>query len=237
MKKYINFNYIIIAALVVVIVYLLTCKKKVVEIEPVTPVAVQKEILRIDSIPSKKYKDSVEAIILSQQKEAEISDESYANLADRYNAQAAELNEVMNQPVPDTCKPYMLALNAANKRLDQSNKDKDLACNRAVNSQKALVASKNSLLRQEKKDKARILAALDTCFKNQSVAERNYKKLAPKRSIGVGIMSEAAWVQPIKFDMGVQLYYRGKNGNQLSLGVMTSQRGFVSYSKDLFKFK
>jgi len=219
--------------------YLVTCNKKAQEVLSNIPTSVpeQKERVRVDSIASQKFKDSVQYLISYWEDAAKEKEQENEALAQVNLGLQINMDSILTQEVPDTCKPYQIAVTNLQKKLAASTAQAQAACKQSVKAKDNIIAQKDALINKGKQDYTKLRSNLDTCFAAQTTLEKALKKYAPKRSIGVGIMSEAAWVQPIKFDMGLQLYYRGKNGNQLSLGVMTSQRGFVSYSKDLFKFK
>jgi len=235
-EKTLTIKNILIIALVLVIIFLLTCNREAPVVPVVTPVSVQKEVVRVDSIASRKYSDSVSTIISRLEAEAKIDDKNIQELMDANTDLQVNIDSYITQVLPDTCQEYQRGVIELNKKLNQSIADQQKAYSLSLTNRSKQIAQKDVLLGQERKNVGKLRASLDTCFAQQTTLTKALKQLSPKRSIGLGITTEAAWVKPNKFDMGAFIYYRGKNGTQFSLGAMTSQRIQLTYSKTLFKF-
>lgn len=235
-EKTLTIKNILIIALILVIIFLLTCNRKAPVVPVVTPVSVQKEIVRVDSIASRKYSDSVSTIISRLEAEAKIDDKNIQELMDANTDLQLNIDDYITQTLPDTCQQYQQGIIALNKKLNQSIAEQQKAYSLSLTNRSKQIAQKDLLISQGKKDFNKLKASLDTCWKQQTTLTKALKQLSPKRSIGLGITTEAGWIKPIKFDMGAFIYYRGKNGTQFGIGAMTSQRIQLTYSKTLFKF-
>jgi hypothetical protein len=234
-EKTLTIKNILIIALILVIIFLVTCHRKAPVVPVITPVSVQKEVVRVDSIASRKYSDSVTTIIARLEEEAKIDDKNIQELMDANTDLQLNIDAYITQPLPDTCQQYQHGIIALNKKLNQSIADQQKAYSETLTNRSRQIAQRDILIQQGKKDFSKLKLSLDTCWQQQTTLTKALKQLSPKRSIGLGVTSEAGWIKPIKFDMGAFIYYRGKNGNQFSVGAMTSQRIQLSYSKTLFK--
>lgn len=235
-EKTLTIKNILIIALVLVIIFLVTCKRKAPEVPIVKTVSEQKIVVKVDSIASRKYSDSVSSIIARLEAEAKIDDKNIQELMDANTDLQVNIDEYITQVLPDTCQKYQEGVIALNKKLNQSISDQQKAYSASLTNRSKQIAQKDVLIQQGKKDLNKVRASLDTCFSQQTTLTKALKQLSPKRSIGFGITTEAAWVKPNKFDAGAFIYYRGKNGTQFSVGAMTSQRIQLTYSKTFFKF-
>ena len=235
-EKTLTIKNILIIALVLVIIFLVTCKRKAPEVPIVKTVAEQKVVVKVDSIASRKYSDSVSSIISRLEAEAKIDDKNIQELMDANTDLQVNIDEYITQVLPDTCQKYQDGVIALNKKLNQSIIDQQKAYSLSLTNRSKQIAQKDVLIQQGKKDLNKVRASLDTCFNQQTTLTKALRQLSPKRSIGLGITTEAGWINPIKFDAGAFIYYRGKNGTQFSVGAMTSQRIQLTYSKTLFKF-
>lgn len=237
MVKYISIKNIIILALAIVVLYLLTCNKKPVPSLPIVKtVSEQKQAVRVDSVASKSFVDSVNAIISRLQSEAKVDDKNIQELMDANTDLQLNMDAFITQAVPDSCLEYQAKVIALNKQISQVNAAAQKNCAATINTRNLIISQKDALLVNARKDYSKLRASLDTCFKQQATLTKALKDFKPKRSVGVGIMTEAGWTNPYKFDAGAFIYYRGKNGTQFSVGALTSQRIQLTYSKSLFKF-
>jgi len=237
MIKYISIKNIIILALAIVVLYLLTCNKKPAPALPIVKtVDEQKAVIKVDSVASKSFVDSVNAIINRLQSEAKVDDKNIQELMDANSDLQLNMDEYIVKQVPDSCLEYQAKVIALNKQISQVNAAAQKNCAATINARNAIINQKDVLLANAKKDFSKLKASLDTCYSQQTTLTKALKDFKPKRSVGVGIMTEAGWINPYKFDAGAFIYYRGKNGTQFSVGALTSQRIQLTYSKSLFKF-
>jgi hypothetical protein len=58
----------------------------------------------------------------------------------------------------------------------------------------------------------------------------------PKREVGIGVTALSGYVPPIKPVFGLQLYYRNKKANEISIGYYTNNQVSVGLKTRLFKF-
>lgn len=224
----------------VIILWYKTCNppKPVLQtLQPVTSIKDQKAVIVHDSIVSKRLNDSVVKEINKYMRIAMDAE----NTRDEIAMQNLKLQDQMdaavtNTEIPDTCKAIVAQISTLNNKLKQSAIESQRACNNALNAKNSIIGNKDVLLQQSAKDIFNLRRNLDTAFAQQSKLQSNIKKLKPRSSIGVGVMTEAAYAAPYKFDAGAFLYFRNKMGNQISVGVFQSQRIQLSYSKNLLRF-
>jgi hypothetical protein len=237
-NKKLNFTgWILLIAVVILAIFLFKeCHRPNPAIAPVvTPTSVLKEIVRVDSIASKKYSDSVDKVIAYYKNISNKSERESDSLAGIYQVLLNDMNDVLTLSLPDTCEPFRLAVADLNKKLSLSTAQQEAACKSALNAQKNIVTQKDKLIANSKKDYTNLKKVFDTCIANQTALEKYIKKIKPRREIGVGLIGQSTWITPYKFEGGPMIYYRGKNGTQISAGVLTSQRVQLTISKPLFK--
>lgn len=235
--KLISGKNIAIAVLILVILYLATCRHNTpaqnVNVPTVTD---QKAIITHDSIMSVKQKDSVNALIEKLMIDANTA------LFDRDNALADnlqmqhEMDGLLTEEIPDTCKPFKDAIDALNKKQVLSNNQKDAACDRAIQRVQEINAQKNAMLGLSKQEYLKLKVNFDKSLQYQQVLMMEVADLKPKHSLGVGVTTEISYILPLKFDAGIQLYYQDRKGTRVTAGLLTNQRVQLSLTKSLFKF-
>jgi len=224
--------------LAVIILWYKTCHpapSPVTKLEPVTSVKDQKDSVRIINQLSDAQRDSINELVGKAEEVAATA------IFQRDNAQAdnlqiqKEMDALLSEPVPDTCTVVVAKISTLNQKLKESALKQTKDCNAAINAKNGVIKNKDGIIAIDKKQINSLRASLDTAFKQQSTLQANIKKLKPRASIGIGVIGEMGWVQPYKFDAGFQLYYHSKNGTQIGVGVLSSQRAQLTYSKTLFK--
>jgi len=221
-----NFERIFFIAVVVILSMMLfkACNKK-----PVTgpTVTEYKDRLHRDTIIDQPYKEALLAEVSKWKDSAIRADKSRQQLQYLFDQQGEELYQVMNQVVPDTCKPYQLAMQAQATRLAKTIRDKELACDRAIQAQRNIAAGKDKLLVQCNKDKGRVLATVDTLA-------RDLKKLQPKGYAFAGLTALSNYNNFDNAAVGVQLGYTGKNKTTYSAGVFNTKQVIFTVTKKIF---
>ncbi len=101
--KHLTFKNIFIAALIIAILFLYTCKKTVTVIKTES-VSVQKELVRVDSIMSQQEKDSVNFIIKGLEKSGQDWFDEWKKESQLTADVQSELSSLLTTEVPDTCK-------------------------------------------------------------------------------------------------------------------------------------
>lgn len=229
----------IIFGVIILILWYKTChppKPVISTLIPVTSISDQKAIIKHDSIITQKQLDSLLVIQDKLQTDANSANFQLGNVQAQNLQLQKEMDEVITQPIPDTCRPYALQIQALNAKLKQSAIDSRNACTGAVNAQKGIIKNKDGIIAVNNTQINNLRASVQTALDQQKKLQDNIKKLKPRSSIGVGVMTESAWVVPYKFDAGAFLYFRNKMGSQVSIGIYQSQRIQLSYSKNLLRF-
>jgi hypothetical protein len=231
--KHITFKNVFIAGLILVIIFLYTCKKKVEVIETI-PIPVQQELVRIDSVMSQKDKDSVSLKIADLEKSAQQWYNQWKEEAKQTAEVQQTLSDLLTVEVPDTCKKIVDALGLQITKLNTSTKAQNLSCEKTIDSKNRIIKGKDDLIAIGKTDYKKLKLRLDTCWQQQVLAEKN--KFKPKRELSVGIMALSNYNSFDNSAVGIILDYRNKKGTQFGVGFFNTKQVSVSYKKSLFKF-
>lgn len=231
--KYITLKNIFITALILVIIFLYTCKKKVEVIETI-PVPVQKELVRIDSVMSQKDKDSVSLRIADLEKSAQQWFNQWKEESKQTAAAHEALSELLTVEVPDTCKNIVDALGFQIGKLNYTTKQQNLSCEKTIDAKNRIIKGKDDLISIGKNDYRKLKLRLDTCWQQQSLSEKN--KFKPKRELSVGIIALSNYNNFDNSAIGIILDYRNKKGTQFGAGIYNTKQIQISIKKPLFKF-
>ncbi len=238
-KSIISRSNIVLIAVILVMLYLLTCNKKPSpELNPVIPVKEQKEKVVADSVASKKFTDSIALIIKQKDKEAEMWHNEWKASEGRYNDLEKGTVDLITQEVPDTCKAMQEKYNQQFVKLSKESKQKDISCENTINAQKNLINQQIVVIRKGEKDAIGLRASLDTAFEQQRKLTKTVSSLKPKNSIYIGVTAlgnENKFVQ----GYGVNLGLRNKKGNMYEAGALqigSTISYTISFKKTLFKF-
>ncbi len=235
-----SFNYykilFIIMAVVAIILWYKSCHPKALPVATtVTSIAEQKTVIRVDSIASQKYQDSVNTLVDSYEGELKRVKAELEHTQDVVLGVQQDMNDLLvNTLVPDTCLEFQKKAAAMNKKLAASTAAAQALCNKAVAAQRAVINQKDVLIANGKKDAAKLRVNLDSCFAQQKKLQKSIKDFKPKPYLSAGLMAQSFWVQPYKIEAGVFLQYTNKRKSSFSIGVTTEQRAFFSLSKKLF---
>lgn len=227
----------IIFGVIILILWYKTCHPdKLPVLQPVVSIADQKAVVIHDSIVSKRLNDSAIKEINKYMMIAMDAENTRDEIATQNLKIQDQMDAAITQPVPDTCKAVVAQISTLNSKLKQSAIDAQKACNSQVNAQKGIIKNKDGIIAVNNTQINNLRASVQTALDQQRKLQDNIKKLKPRSSIGVGVMTEAAWAVPYKFDAGAFLYFRNKMGSQVSIGIYQSQRIQLSYSKQIAKF-
>lgn len=231
---------IIIAALVVVILYLLTCHRPspTTVLTNIKPIKEQIKEVKADSIASKKTYDSFMVAIKEKDKAIETWYNEWKASEMRYNDLEKGFVDLTNKEVPDTCKEmkqaYILQLN---KLISESRK-KDYSCGNTIASLKAQSAQKDLLIKKGQDDWKKLKQNFDTALAQQTKLTKAVSSLKPRSEIYAGVMAIGSTIKPFE-GAGVNLGLRNKKGNQYELFALQFNSGVhygISFKKTLFKF-
>ncbi len=240
MKIHLTIKNLLIAVLAIVILYLLTCNKKVAVVTPIVkPISEQREAVRIDSIASQKFKDSVVNIINFWKHDAKKWQGNWNKEAEENAELQKGIGDLLLAQVPDTCKEYQAKVLAEYNRLVALNKKKDNSCNNLVRAKENIISQQNKLIQNGKEDYRKLRVNLDTCFAQQKKLEDYNKKILPRSSIYIGATVIG---QPAKIyeGIGINLGFENKRGAKYEIGVLQMGAIYhytVGYKKTLFKLK
>jgi len=224
---------------IIIVVCLFTCKrKKQVAADPVIPVAVQKEAVRVDSIASKKYNDSVTALIEEVAKEADVWLKEWKASETRYNDLEKGIAEFTQQPVPDSCKELQKEYSAQLLKMAKANSQKDISCENTIRLKSTTIEQQAVLIRSKNSEIGKLRASVDTAFAQQTKQAKIIKRQAPKTSIYVGaevLGHENKFVN----GYGVNLGLRNKKGTMWEVGALqigSTINYTIGFKKTLFNF-
>ncbi len=236
MNKYLTFKNLFIAALLLVILYLVTCKRKNTSEPQVISIPEQIERVRIDSVASEKYKDSIGEIIMDLRASVDVAEGELAAEKMRYNDLEKGINDILNQPIPDTCKPITDALSARISLLNEASKRKDISCENALRSKDRLMANKDLLVSKGKEDYRKLRMSFDTALAQQSILSKAVSSLKPKREFFIGITAVSNYNNFNNAMAGITADYKTKKGVIFGASFFNTKQVQLSYKKRLFKF-
>lgn len=228
-------------ALAIVAVFLLykTCNHHPVPATPsVIPVSVQKQTVKVDSVASQKYKDSVIKIVKEKEKAADEWYNEWKASEMRYNDLEKGVAAEIDKPVPDTCKEikdyYVKQINA----LSIAAKKGAIACEGTIKAKDAVITQKDALLSNAKEDYRKLKINFDTCISQQQKLTSTIKKVKSKNELYAGIMAMGAQIKPFE-GAGVSLGLRTKKGRQFEVFALQFNSNIhygVSYKIPFAKF-
>lgn len=195
----------------------------------------QVEVLRIDSIASALFRDSVNKIVGYWKNNATHWEGNW-NREVKENAELQNtVGEILNSSVPDTCESYkQKAIGEFNKLLLSSSK-KDTACSKALTAYKNVITQKDALIKRGTEDFKKLRVNIDTCFAQQTKLEKYIKQIKPKHEIGLSVAALTDYTN-IKIQLGAGLYYRTKKGMIIEANYYTNRAVSISVKRPLFRF-
>lgn len=184
-----------------------------------------------DSLERKKISDSFTTLIKFKDNQIIKATDKYESLMIDFLTQIEEGKSVALLPVPDTCKPYQLKVQAQMKELELKNKSKDKAAKDAILKLQDGIKDRNNFLKQKDKDYDTLKSRWQTCIDNTKKLE----KIKGKREIGIGA---AAITNYKNFSpaVGLSAYYRSQKGFAFSLGYYSNNSLSATLSIPIIKF-
>lgn len=194
----------------------------------------QVEVLRIDSIASALFRDSVNKLVGYWMGNAKHWEGNWnKEVIDHANTQTM-FGEFLNEDVPDTCEAYkQKAISEFNKLLLMSAK-KDTSCSKALVAYKNVITQKDALIKRGMEDFKKLRTNIDTCFTQQSRLEKYIKKIKPKHEIGVSVAALSDYTK-IKLQLGAGLYYRTKKGLIFEAAYYSNNAVSISFKRPLIR--
>jgi hypothetical protein len=205
-----------IVALILALIYLLTCNKKT-EVAPVIKPSTEvvTAMINVDSIKS-AVADSFTTVIVDRDVLIRKQNSEYDDLLAEYLNFQNDLTSALQKPVPDTCKPIVAALSKQFNQLKNTSTQKDKSANTLINSLKEQNKNKDKFLAAEKKSYKDLHNVLDTCVKGYKQLEQAVKKLQPHNKLAVGVVAN---VYPV-FGYGIGADFIHKKGTIVSVSAM-----------------
>ena len=238
MRKYLTFKNLLMIGMVIVLLYLLTCKKPLPVPIVVTSVDSIKERIIHDTIVSRQYQDSVIAIIESKDKEIASLYYTRNVLQHQVNSLEQGFTDYIATPLPDTCKKYQAWVISEYNKISEASKKKDAVNEKIIASKNVIINQKDLLIANGKKDYKNLRANTDTCLKNQTTLEKYVKALKPKREVYIGAIGMGN--QSLSgFGFGINLGLRTRKGMMYEVGVVqiaNTTQYTVGVKKSIFRF-
>lgn len=217
MSKYIKPTYIIIAALVIVIIFLLTCNKKA-QVQKPTVVPVEKLIRDTSFIEKESGKVISELEKQLTQKDREnksLSNELETTQDQRLFAQQS-VDSLLSLRQSDDL--GNATKNEFKKYKDQVAKSEKL-CNDRNKNLTSQLSLKSNILSEQQKKYSSLRKVLDTCLQNQTALEKYANKIKPRNKVSIGI--SAGYIpSALSFSYGVTAMYSMKNGYHIQASAL-----------------
>lgn len=240
-KPLITRTNVLLLAVILILIWFLTCNpfsSNPIKEPKVKSVKEQAEVVRIDSVASALFKDSVNKIITQLQSEA---DRWEAN----WNREVLENRELqdtlgawLSTTVPDTCKEYQRKAITQYNQLVKVTQSKDNSCLQTIKAKDNIISQKDVLITKHKEDYTKLRINLDTCFAQQKLLEDYAKKVKVRRELYLSVMALGNETKIVN-GYGLGLGYRGKNGTAFEIGAMqigSTINYSISVKKPLIRF-
>lgn len=222
----------------IVILYFLTCNPKKPPLPPdVIPVKEQVAKVKQDSILSQKYKDSVQSVIEGLEQTAERWQLLYKSAVKSTNLAENVVADILNEPVPDTCKAIQARLRAEFDKVVSNGKAKDNACNQTILAKNRIIQQKDVLLLNSKEDYKKLKQNFDVSISQQTKLQNYAKSIKPRSEVYAGFSLMGNEFKPL-YGYGISLGLHTKKGNQYEVGTLQFNNTIqyqISFKKRLFK--
>lgn len=228
-------------ALILIAIFLLykTCNPTPNPVLPsVIPTTVQKESVKVDSIASQKYKDSVLRVISEKEKAADVWYNEWKASEVRYSELEKGFTDLALKEIPDTCKGIRDAFVLQINKLSAEKKMNALNCEKTISGFRGMLKQKDALIKNGKDDYAKLKLRFDTSLAQQDRYGKIIKQVKSKTEIYAGIMAMGTQIKPFE-GVGVSLGLRNKKGSQFEVFALQFNSGLhygVSLKKTLIKF-
>lgn len=218
MKNPVTVKNVLILLLILVILYLAMCNKQDIPKPPnIKTTKEQANTVRIDSIASAHYKDSVNKIISYWQREAGHWEGNWNREVKDNAALQDTLGSWLSSSVPDTCEAYKQRALLEYNKLVVSNKAKDTACSKTIGALKNVITQTDVIVSKQKEDYTKLKVNFDTALSQQTRLQDYADKLTPHNKIAIGLVGNLYPV--IGYGIGADFIH--KKGIVISLSAMT----------------
>lgn len=234
-KSFLTFKNILLAGLILFVIWLLTCNRKSTEPEVQQQVKI---ITRLDSSLKHEYDTRIAMQQDSFSRVAAIKDANTSKYYSNWQAEVTKVHlaerlveDLLNQPVPDTCKHIVSALTTQYNGLKASSRKAEQSALSTINGFKSTVDSYKARVSQVTKDRDLLRRSLDTCI---SAAKSLGKLAKPRGEIFAGINTQSGFDQ-FNPTMGLSIGYHAPNGLQVEIGANLRKEVSFGIKKRLFK--
>ncbi len=227
-------NFLIFALVVIIIWLTPPCNSKPVE-KPVVISA--NKIIDTLNLLDEQVKAMNDSFALIINKAYEDNDKNYTNYIHQLNINSELLrnNKILSMPIPDTCKPLMMAWIERERQIKVASDNKDAAAKTTITGLQGTLWEQQRFLTAKDTAYNKLKRVADTCASAYKQIEKYAKKISPKREIILGLSGITPYDE-IKPSIGLVLGYKGKNGMELRAGYYTNKNVTVTLSKPLFRF-
>lgn len=240
-KPFFNRTTIFLIAVILVMAYFMTCNpfsSNPIKTPQVKSVKEQAEVVRIDSIASAKFVDSVNKIVGKWKSEANRWEGNWNKEVKTTAGLQEEIGDILNSAIPDTCEQFrQKALIEFNKLISASAK-KDTSCSKALTAYKNIVTQKDVLIKRKSDDWTKLKVNFDTALAQQKILQAAINKMKSKREIYLSVMGLGHETKIVN-GYGLGIGYRGKNGTSVEIGALqigATINYSLSIKKPLFRF-
>ena len=240
MKKHLTLTNFLLIGVILFLIYQTTCNKKVVpDGKPqVIPVTTQAGAVRVDSIASAKFVDSVNKIVVKWKSEADRWESNWnREVTDNAELQKT-VGSILNEIVPDTCLQYQKKAIEQYNRLLLSSAKKDTSCSNTISALKNVVTQKDVLIKRKSDDWIKLKSNFDTALAQQKILQDYANKVRVRRELYLSVMALGNQQKFIN-GYGLGIGYRGKNGTAFEIGAMQigpTINYSISVKKPLIRF-
>lgn len=227
--------FLYVAIIVLAILLFKACNKSSIIAPPV--VIKGKEVHDTISVIDNQYKRLRDSFMVVLNRKYKDDDENYQAYLKLLNENSVLLNEnnMLSQPVPDTCKELQAGWVDKFNKVKVSSDKKDVAANKTISGLQSTVSIQKKFLATKDSSYSRLKSIADTCAIALTELEKYTRKIKPKREINVGLEVNSQWVN-LKPTIGIGLGYRDRRGTQVNAAIYSNKSITVGVKKTLFKF-
>lgn len=234
--KQLSFKNIVIALLILILLWMQFCNRKVIE-KPIVQPAKEKIVERnLQDSQRKHIYDSFEVVLKRDYKKDYQNESDLIKLLNE-NSELVSINDKLQKELsfPDTCKPVVDLLNTRyNNYVTQTNKTL-LQSKQSISGLSQTIQNQKKYLDAKDIEMVKVIKLRDSCINDYTKLEAYAKKGSAKREFGLGIAGNSPYTV-LKINPGISIYYRTKNGTQINAALYTNKQVTIGISKPLIRF-
>lgn len=192
------------------------------------------KLINLTTAEKQAIDDSFNLVLKTRDWQDEYNYQKYLTVLNE-NAALYKKNSVLNQPIPDTCRPLMNAWIRREVDLKNLSDKKDVSANITITGLQATVSIQGAFLAAKDSSFSKMKNIADTCAKSLVAMEKYAKKVKARRELNIGIVAISPYtiLKPVA---GVILGYRGKTGTEINVGYYTNNQISIGLKRSLIKF-